>query len=128
MRHAAATIAHTTDPHPTRPDGWPIRWGEQVDVRIITLDGGNSVSDAMVAGYLAKYSTKGTEVTGHTSRRLDQTSIRLYANRAGTHAERLVDAAWTLGEPDDWARRAAGREDLAHEHAHGGTQPQATAA
>jgi hypothetical protein len=96
--HAAAFIDYTTDPHPARPEGWPIRWGEQVDVRIITLKGDNAVSDAMVAGYLAKYSTKGTEVTGHTSRRLHEANIRLYANPVGTHTERLVHASWTLGE------------------------------
>ncbi|MBD2895311.1 hypothetical protein amrb99_42460 [Actinomadura sp. RB99] len=52
----------------------------------------------MVAGYLAKYATKGTEVTGHTSRRLHAASIALYAKPDGTHTERLVHAAWTLGE------------------------------
>ncbi|MCP9966043.1 hypothetical protein LUX39_14030 [Actinomadura madurae] len=97
VRYAAAHIACTTEPHPARPDGWPITWGEQVDVRIISLYG-ESVSDAMVAGYLAKYATKGTEITGHTSRRLHDHNIRLYADPAGTHTERLVHAAWTLGQ------------------------------
>ncbi|MFI0484664.1 replication initiator [Actinomadura sp. 9N215] len=97
IRYAAAHIAYTTDPHPAWPGGWPITWGEQVDVRIISLHG-ESVSDAMVAGYLAKYATKGTEITGHTSRRLHTHNIALYANPGGTHTERLVHAAWTLGD------------------------------
>ncbi|SNS72108.1 hypothetical protein SAMN06265355_12611 [Actinomadura mexicana] len=97
VRYAAAHITCTTDPHLARPGGWPIAWGDQVDVRIISLSG-ESVSDAMVAGYLAKYATKGTEVTGHTSRRLHAASIALYAKPDGTHTERLVHAAWTLGE------------------------------
>lgn len=97
VRYAAAHIACTTEPHPVRPGGWPISWGDQVDVRIISVHG-ESVSDAMVAGYLAKYATKGTEVTGHTSRRLHDANVRLYADPAGTHTERLVHAAWTLGE------------------------------
>lgn len=97
VRHAAAHITCITDPHPARPGGWPIAWGEQVDVRIISVHG-QSVSDAMVAGYLAKYATKGTEITGHTSRRLHDHNIRLYADPAGTHTQRLVHASWTLGE------------------------------
>ncbi|TYC16129.1 plasmid replication initiator protein [Actinomadura syzygii] len=96
-RLAAAHITCTTDPHPAHPDGWFITWGEQVDVRIISLHG-ESVSDAMVAGYLAKYATKGTEVTGHSSRRLQHHNIGLYADPGGTHTERLVHAAWTLGD------------------------------
>ncbi|TDD22093.1 plasmid replication initiator protein [Actinomadura sp. KC06] len=97
IRYAAVRIVYTTDPHPDRPGGWPINWGEQVDVRIISLHG-ESVSDAMVAGYLAKYATKGTEITGHTSRRLHAHNIGLYADSQGGHTERLVHAAWTLGD------------------------------
>jgi hypothetical protein len=104
VHHAAATIGHTTDPHPANPAGWVIGWGEQTDVRPITLRGTDPLSDERVAGYLAKYATKGTEITGHTSRRLDQATINLYANPAGTHTERLVHAAWTLGEHEDYAR------------------------
>jgi hypothetical protein len=103
IRHAATVIGYTTDPHPAKPEGWPIRWGEQTDVRPITLRGHDPLTDERVAGYLAKYSTKGTEITGHTSRRLDAASIDLYANPAGTHTERLVHAAWTLGQHDDFA-------------------------
>ena len=74
-----------------------IGWGDQIDVRVITMRGGNSVTDAMVAGYLAKYSTKGTEVTGHASARLTDDTIDLYANPDGSHAERLIHACWILG-------------------------------
>ena len=31
--HAARQITVTTPPHPDRPDGWPIAWGEQLDIR-----------------------------------------------------------------------------------------------
>lgn len=103
VRHAAASIGFRTVPHPARPGGWPIMWGDQLDVRPITLTGDGSVTDTMVAGYLAKYSTKGTEATGHTSRRLDAATIRRYANPTGSHTERLIHAAWTLGEYDDYA-------------------------
>ncbi|QGN49246.1 plasmid replication initiator protein [Micromonospora sp. WMMC415] len=100
VRHAAATVAFTTRPHPANPAGWHIAWGEQVDVRPINADG--EVTDGKVAGYLAKYATKSTEATGHVSRRLDGEVIDLYANHQGTHPERLVDACWTLGGHRDW--------------------------
>jgi hypothetical protein len=104
VHHAAATIGYTTDPHPEHPTGWPIIWGEQVDVRVITLTGDGTVTDAMVAAYLAKYATKSTEVTGHSSRRLTPATVDLYADAAGTHTERLVHACWRLGEHDHHAR------------------------
>ncbi|MHB1596749.1 MAG: replication initiator [Streptosporangiaceae bacterium] len=97
IRQAAAAIAWTTPAHPRQPAGWRITWGPQLDVRIITMRGANPVTDAMVAAYLAKYSTKGTEATGHASARLDDDTIDLYANPDGTHTERLIDACWSLG-------------------------------
>jgi hypothetical protein len=72
-------------------------------VRVITLTGDGTVTDAMVAAYLAKYATKSTEVTGHSSRRLNSATVGLYANAAGTHTERLIHACWHLGEHDDFA-------------------------
>ena len=46
----------------------------------------------MVAGYLAKYATKSTEVTGHRSVRLDADSIGDYADPDGDHTARHVTA------------------------------------
>ena len=77
IHHAAQAIHFTTPLHPAQPDGWLIEWGDQVDVRVITMRGGNSITDAMVAGYLAKYATKGTEITGHTSARITDDTIDL---------------------------------------------------
>jgi hypothetical protein len=102
IHRAAATITFTTTPHETQPAGWRIEWGAQVDVRIVTMRGSNPVTDAMVAGYLAKYSTKGTEVTGHTSSRLTADTIDLYADADGTHTERLIHACWKLGQHPDY--------------------------
>ncbi|MDB5910652.1 MAG: hypothetical protein JWP34_4766, partial [Massilia sp.] len=102
--HRAATItAHTTADHPTHPGGWPIRWGRKTDVRPIALRADNPVTDAMVAAYLAKYATKGTEITGHTSRRITtDTMASTYGNPDGTHTQRLVEACWRLGEHPDY--------------------------
>lgn len=100
---AAAATGFVTDPHPARPAGWHITWGTQVDLRPIRLTGDGQLSDQAAAGYLAKYATKSTEQTGHTSRRLDLDTIDLYADPAGTHVERLIHACWTLGRYREWA-------------------------
>jgi hypothetical protein len=105
--HAAARqITVTTPAHPDRPQGWVVAWGEQVDIRRIgTTDG--DVTDSSVAGYLAKYATKSTEVTGHCSTRLTTDTIDAYADPEGDHLARLIDACWRLGRPTH-AMTAAG--------------------
>ncbi len=102
VEHAARVTAFTTDPHPTRPGGWPIAWGEQLDVRPITVAASGQVTDLMAAAYVAKYATKSTEVTGHVSGRLNDETVNLYADPDGTHTERLIEACWILGGPRDW--------------------------
>jgi hypothetical protein len=105
LMHAVATTRFTTPRHPTNPDGWALTWGSQLDVRPVAFTG--ALTDTAVAGYLAKYATKATEVTGHTSRRLTAETISLYANKA-THAGRLIHTCWSLGQrpdnahPDQW--------------------------
>jgi hypothetical protein len=101
IHHAAAT-RFRTEPHPDRPAGWLITWGDQLDVRTVTMRGGNPVTDSMVAGYLAKYATKGTEITGHASGRIHDDTIDLYADAAGTHSERLVHACWKTGRDPEF--------------------------
>jgi hypothetical protein len=101
-RWAARAIAYRTPPHPDRPGGWIITWGTEIDVRVITLDGTGTVTDLAVASYLAKYSTKGTEVTGHASARITPDTLDLYADPDGTHPERLIHACWTIGAHPDY--------------------------
>ncbi|MFI7215509.1 replication initiator [Micromonospora maritima] len=107
VEHAAASTRFTTDPHPHQPAGWPIGWGDEgkgryADIRPVRIAGDGDITDAMVAAYLAKYATKSTEATGHACGRLTTDTIDLYANPDGTHPERLIDAAWTLGGAHDW--------------------------
>ncbi|MGW4499482.1 replication initiator [Micromonospora sp. NPDC004336] len=99
LQHAAAQITFHTPAHPDRPDGWPIAWGEQVDLRPISTTGEGEVTDGLVAGYLAKYATKSTEATGHTSTRLTADTIGDYADPDGDHTARLIDACWRIGRP-----------------------------
>ncbi|WP_374199594.1 replication initiator [Micromonospora sp. NBRC 110038] len=97
--HAAARqITVTTPLHPDRPQGWLIAWGEQVDVRRIDSSDGE-LTDGKVATYLAKYATKATEATGHSSTRLTAATVDDYADPGGDHVARLIDACWHLGRP-----------------------------
>jgi hypothetical protein len=97
IRWAATAIAYRTPPHPVQRGGWTITWGTEIDIRVITLTGTGNLTDLAVASYLAKYSTKGTEVTGHASARITADTLDLYASSEGTHPERLIAACWTIG-------------------------------
>jgi hypothetical protein len=97
----AVRTAFVTETHDVRPDGWRIGWGEQFDVRRLRLRGDGDLSDRAVVAYLAKYATKSTESTGHLSRRLTAATVDYYADPQ-THAGRLVDACWTLGDAEGW--------------------------
>ncbi|HWB38124.1 MAG TPA: replication initiator, partial [Rugosimonospora sp.] len=104
VTYAARHVTFTTPDHPDRPGGWPMTWGKQLDIRHITLTGADrltdeSVTDSMVAGYLAKYATKSTEATGYQSTRLTAETIDAYADPDGDHIARLIDACWRLGRP-----------------------------
>ncbi|MEU7612308.1 replication initiator [Micromonospora sp. NPDC049204] len=102
IRATVEQVAFTTPTHPDQPEGWPIAWGDPgkgLDIRPISLTGDGEVTDSMVAGYLAKYATKSTEVTGHRSVRLDADSIGEYADPDGDHTARLIDACWHTGRP-----------------------------
>ncbi len=95
------------------PDGWPIEWGSQLDIRPVRVRGEDRLntervsaelddtgrkrmlSGNAVAGYLAKYATKATEAAGHVSRRLTPSTVGYYAN--DTHPGRIIDACWRLG-------------------------------
>ncbi|MFF4876996.1 replication initiator [Micromonospora sp. NPDC000668] len=102
IRAAVEHVSFASPTHPDQPGGWSIAWGDPdkgLDIRPISLTGDGEVTDSMVAGYLAKYATKSTEVTGHRSVRLDADSIGDYADPDGDHTARLIDACWHTGRP-----------------------------
>jgi hypothetical protein len=108
LTDAARTTGFSTPEHPDRADGWPMAWGEQLDIQRLTLTGDGSVTDQLVAdhlakaGYLAKYATKSTEATGHNSTRITADTIDQHADPAGSYTARLIAACWRLGhDPDD---------------------------
>ncbi|MFB8352491.1 replication initiator [Streptomyces niveus] len=96
---AAAVTGPTLDGHAHR-----FTFGSQLDVRVIRsadFAGGTELTDRAVAGYIAKYATKGAETATGT---LDH-RIRLLAELAHTdltdHARRLVRTCWDLGARPD---------------------------
>lgn len=100
---AVGSTAFATDPHPRNRAGWPIYWGDQFDVRTVHLtatdvDDTGQLTTTAVAGYLAKYATKGTDDTGHVSQRLTSESLAFYTER-DTHQARQLQACWYLGQP-----------------------------
>jgi hypothetical protein len=105
------------------PDGSEMRWGRELDVRpIASGNGGEQLSDSAVAGYIAKYATKGAECTGTVDRplfcRTCGATGRVTAGHAtvecadcagtgsvanleslpvGEQARRMIQACWQLG-------------------------------
>jgi hypothetical protein len=95
IRAAACRIRFTTAAHPESSEAWSITWGTQIDIRHISIRSAD-ITDRMVAGYLAKYATKSTEATGHSSTRLTLDTIGVYLDR-DNHIGRLIEACWRLG-------------------------------
>jgi hypothetical protein len=89
-----------------RESGWPAESAVRaaprgrLDVRTIADQTPRAVTGLAVASYLAKYATKGTEVSGHASARISADTLNLYADPAGTHTDRLIDACWYIGHAD----------------------------
>lgn len=68
------------------------RWGEQIDVRRVTLD---TTPPGAVAAYIAKYATKSTDAYGRLDHRLRESDLAALDLRP--HLKRLVTTAWDLG-------------------------------
>ncbi|KAB1946492.1 replication initiation protein [Micromonospora sp. ALFpr18c] len=114
LTDAVRTAASSVELDTTRPDGaaLPLGWGEQVDVKDITAtdididdaddDGDQAVADTRLAGYIAKYATKGTGATETGDRRIrSQTHIdRL---QVSAHHRAMIQTAWDLGGLDQYA-------------------------
>ncbi|WP_428967060.1 replication initiator [Micromonospora fluostatini] len=105
VRSAAASVRVDT----TRPDGTPLPlgWGAQVDVKDITAtdidvadnqddDEGQAVADTRLAGYIAKYATKGTEATETGDRRI-RSQMHIDRLTVSDHHRAMIQAAWDLG-------------------------------
>ncbi len=96
IRQVTATAWFATVNHSLKPRGWDIRWGAQIDPRVVQLTGGGQISDVAVASYLAKYATKSTEAVGVPPGRITADNAKIYANPR-THQGRLIRACLRVG-------------------------------
>ncbi|MFC6368013.1 replication initiator [Nonomuraea thailandensis] len=107
VQHATKAVSAKAPAYADQPER-PLRWGDQLDIRPITLDG--DLTDQAVAGYIAKYATKAAECVGTLDRRINPLD-NLDAYNLRDHARRLITTCLRLGtEPDlaelrlaDWA-------------------------
>ncbi|KNE83502.1 MULTISPECIES: replication initiator [Streptomyces] len=74
-----------------------LRFGPQVDVRPISaLGAGERLTSAAVAGYIAKYATKGAEAAGAVDARIRR-SADLATLPVRDHTLRMIGTCWWLG-------------------------------
>jgi hypothetical protein len=75
-----------------------VRWGQQIDVRLITgdLEDSGNTHGAAVAGYLAKYATKDAQVGGGLDRRIRARQV-IERAELSDHARALMRSAWRIG-------------------------------
>lgn len=111
VRSAASSVELGT----VRPNGTALalRWGTQVDVKDITAtdidipnggddDGDQVVNDTRLAGYIAKYATKGTGATETGDRRIHSQG-HIDQLRVSDHHRAMIQTAWDLGGLDQYA-------------------------
>ncbi|MFC7547167.1 replication initiator [Plantactinospora sp. GCM10030261] len=116
VRAAFVKTTYTCAPHPAHGNqGWRIAWGDKgLDLAHVNAPGG-PVNLNHITGYIAKYVTKSTEVTGQTLRRVDDITIDIHGDPA-THVGRLIRACWDLGDHEPYHRLRR----WAHQYGYGG--------
>jgi hypothetical protein len=105
LEHAIRAAVRSVVVPATRPDGAPVElgWGEQVDTRRIRPDQAHQVenehgeiSEQRLAGYVAKYATKGTGKTEAADRPIrSQRDIDHLV--VADHHRRMIQICWDLG-------------------------------
>jgi hypothetical protein len=102
---AASGNAAITVPDPHDPGGQlTLRWGRQLDIRPVYLSGthdSDAVGDVQVAGYIAKYATKGAEVSGTADRPI-RSANDIALLTIPNHPRRMINACWTLAQRPEY--------------------------
>ena len=105
LRAAITDASHAANLTTHRPDGTALvlGWGAQLDLREVTAtarqqieDEHGEISDAALAGYIAKYATKGTGATEGADRPI-QGVAHIEHLRISDHHRRMITTAWELG-------------------------------
>ncbi|GAA2675682.1 MULTISPECIES: replication initiator [Actinosynnema] len=111
LEHAITTAARTVRVDQALPDGTPValRWGAQVDVRRIRPTGAHEfedqageISESRLAGYVAKYATKGTGKSEAADRPI-RSQLDIDHLRVSAHHRRIIQTTWDLGDLDQYA-------------------------
>jgi len=83
-------------------------WGTQLDLREVTAtaraqieDDAGEISDAALAGYIAKYATKGTGAHQGADRPIHDIALVEHLH-LGDHHRRMIVTAWELGGDDQY--------------------------
>jgi hypothetical protein len=106
ITRAATAAVLTVD----RPDGTPLtlEWGTQLDLRPVTPSAARQVetddgemTDTALAGYIAKYATKGTGATNGADRPIRDLDHVQYLDLT-PHHRAMIETAWRLGEMEQY--------------------------
>ncbi|MGH3517055.1 MAG: replication initiator [Haloechinothrix sp.] len=101
---SASVVVHSADS--TAVGTRAFEWGEQVDVEPIAVhepdEDPGSWHDKRVAGYVAKYATKGTRLTEGSDFRI-RSAEHIEALSISEHHKELMRTAWRLGELAEFA-------------------------
>jgi hypothetical protein len=124
IRQAAAVVKVLPPEHDALEELASVVWGDQLDLRCVSNEiiDGRTLTDSQVAGYLAKYATKGAEASGTADRPLvcrgcqgsgrQTDSTKSYVCKTcggdgsrysvdelglGAHAQAMIATCWKLG-------------------------------
>lgn len=103
IRQAARSVRAPV-PDPRRPEGAIVlRLGRQLDIQHIHSRNRDTeaVTDEQVAGYIAKYVTKG-DIPGLVLDRRLRTRAQIDAAPLSEHAKTLIRTAWDLGQREEY--------------------------
>ena len=104
----AASTSTTTIPTTKGEQSFTFTWGRQTDIRTINptttslADDSGEVSDTALAGYIAKYATKGTGISDGADRRI-RCADDIEALPISDHHKQMIRTAWNLGAHPDLA-------------------------
>jgi hypothetical protein len=110
VEHAVTVAARSVAVDQARPDGstMTLRWGAQVDVRHIRptsaheVEDNGEISETRLAGYVAKYATKGTGKSEASDRPI-RSQLDIDHLKVTAHHRRIIQTAWDLGGLDGFA-------------------------
>jgi hypothetical protein len=112
LETAIRAAAATTRMPATRPDGTvcELTWGAQLDTRQIrphhatdVEDEHGDISEQRLAGYVAKYATKGTGKSEATDQPI-RSQLDIDHLTVGPHHRRIIQTAWDLGGQPEYDR------------------------